>query len=391
VLGGGANAVSIVRSLGRNGIRAYVINHPGEAVVSSRYAREIEIPASHATPEESWAAFLLGEASDHLAGSVLIAASDEGLMTLIRHYPALSKKFLLDACNPQAQQWMLSKVTTYQKAVEAGVPTPRFWVTESLEQIRSLKDELVFPLIVKPVFSHLFERKFGKKHVVIKKYEELLEACASTHEAGIETLLVELIPGGDDLLCSYYTYLDEQGNALFDFTKRLLRRYPVGMGGGTYHITDWIPDVRYESLKLFRHVGLRGLANAEFKRDPRDGQLKLIECNARFTAANCLVAASGLDLALLVYQRLTDGPLPPLEEYRRGMRLWYPLRDFHAFRQLRKRGEITLKDWVSSVSHPYILPYWAWDDPLPSWVLGSREITGFLKRRWAKTSSLLRR
>ena len=49
-------------------------------------------------------------------------------------------------------------------------------------------------------------------------------------------------------------------------------------------------------LALFGHAGLRGVANVEFKRDPRDGRLKLIECNARFTAANGLLTASGIDL-----------------------------------------------------------------------------------------------
>jgi hypothetical protein len=57
------------------------------------------------------------------------------------------------------------------------------------------------------------------------------------------------------------------------------------MGNACYHLTDWNPEVGDLSLKLFQWVGLRGLANAEFKRDERDGKLKLIECNARFTAS----------------------------------------------------------------------------------------------------------
>ena len=48
-----------------------------------------------------------------------------------------------------------------------------------------------------------------------------------------------------------------------------IRRYPTGMGGACYHITDWIPELVEPSLKLFRNVGLRGLANIEFKQDER--------------------------------------------------------------------------------------------------------------------------
>ena len=73
-------------------------------------------------------------------------------------------------------------------------------------------------------------------------------------------------------------------------------------------------------------MGLRGLGNVEFKRDERDGELKLIECNHRFTAATGLLRAAGLDLPLFVYNQLTERQLPPVERYRPGMTMWYPMR-----------------------------------------------------------------
>ena len=130
-------------------------------------------------------------------------------------------------------------------------------------------------------------------------------------DAEIEVLLVELIPGLDDLLCSYYTYLDEAHQPLFHYTKRVIRRNPPGMGGGCYHVTDWIPELCDPSLRLIQEAGLRGLANVEFKRDPRDGQLKLIECNARFSASLCLSRRSGFDLARFVYNRVVGLPQAP--------------------------------------------------------------------------------
>ena len=54
----------------------------------------------------------------------------------------------------------------------------------------------------------------------------------------------------------------------------------------------------------------------------RDGQLKLIECNHRFTAAIELVRASGLDLALFTYNRLLGRPPPEIGPQRDGTRLW---------------------------------------------------------------------
>jgi D-aspartate ligase len=209
----------------------------------------------------------------------------------------------------------------------------------------------------------------------------LLDTYATVSGAGIETLLVEMIPGPDSKLCSYYTYLDENSEPLFHFTKRIIRRYPVNMGGGCYHITDWIPEVQDVSLRLFKQARLRGLANAEFKRDDRDGKLKLIEVNARFTGANSLVAASGFDLARFVYNRLVGRAQEPLVTYVLGMRLWDPEADFHAFRELRRRGQLTFREWIASLMHRQVLMFFRWYDPWPTMVFQCRHARDFLARR----------
>jgi predicted ATP-grasp superfamily ATP-dependent carboligase len=280
---------------------------------------------------------------------------------------------------------MLNKLATYEAAAAAGVSTPRFWVVQGGGQLDALQGELVYPLLVKPLLSHVFQKRFDRKFVIAENFERLKAAYEEVRAAGIDVMLVELIPGPDDLLCSYYTYLDAAGNALFDFTKRVIRRHPAGMGLGCYHVTDWIPELREPALKLFRHVGLRGLANVEFKLDPRDGRLKLIECNARFTAADCLVAASGYNLARFVYDRLTGRPQLPMGPFRSGKRLWYPWEDYHAFRRLRRNGKLTLGGWLASLAHPKMLPLFQWSDPLPTFVHQWRLVkdsVGRWVRRW---------
>ncbi len=362
VLGGSANALSIVRSLGRAGVTCYAICNPQGEVKYSRFCKWIDVSKTPGTVPESWAAYLLGHESNHLRGAVLLAASDEAIELIAEHRRALSEKFRLDLSNPKAQLCMLNKLCTYEAAQRAGVPTPRFWVAGTREQVEKLKDKLSYPLILKPFFSHRLKAPFN----VAQTFEGLLDAFDATCHAGIKTFLVEMIPGCDDKLCSYYTYLDENGDNLFDYTKRIIRRYPLTVGRGVYHVTDHVPDVKELSMKLFREVGLLGIANAEFKLDEGDGQLKLIECNARFTAADCLLTASGLNLSLFVYNRLMGHPKPTPTSFRLGTRLWYPLRDFLAYRQLNRMGLLRFYQWVRSILHPQIFPFFRWDDPLPS-------------------------
>jgi predicted ATP-grasp superfamily ATP-dependent carboligase len=377
ILGGGANALSVARSLGRLGAEVYAINEDLAFVRYSRYCRWLEVRGD---APESWARFLVGPESDRFRGAVLLACSDDGIELIARHRDELSAKFLLDESNPAAQLCMLNKCRTYQAALAAGVPTPRFWMAETREQVMALRDSLVFPLIVKPHFTYVFEQRSGKKFMVADDFDQLLRAHEALDAAGIDTLLVEWIPGPDDLLCSYYTYLDGGETPLFHFTKRVIRRSPAGMGNACYHVTDWNPEVRDLALRLFRWVGLLGLANAEFKRDERDGQLKLIECNARFTAANCLVARSGFDLAAFVYNRLVGRPQPSLEAYARGMRLWDPVRDFEAFLELKGQGRLTARQWIASLLHRQTFPYFRWSDPLPSLVRATKPLRQLLSR-----------
>ena len=148
---------------------------------------------------------------------------------------------------------------------------------------------------------------------------------------------MEFIPGGDDRHCSYYTYIDETGNPLFHFTKRLLRRHRANEGGATYHITDWNPEVAEKGLRLLQHVGLRGLGNVEFKRDPRDGELKLIEVNARLHRRQRpghpeRDRPSPAELRPAHGKALRDIPC-----LRLGLVMLDPIPDFLAFRELNAR------------------------------------------------------
>jgi predicted ATP-grasp superfamily ATP-dependent carboligase len=296
----------------------------------------------------------------------MLACGDEGIEMIASSRARLAEKYVLDDSNPPAQLRMLNKLSTYQAAVEAGVPTPKFWIVDSADQLKSIRHELVYPLVVKPRLSHVYEGASGKKLIVAKDYPHAIAAVAEMLSLGADCLLMEMIPGPDARLCSYYTYLDPQSKPLFHFTKRIIRRYPVLRGTACYHVTDWIPQAMQLANRLFRHVGLRGLANVEFKHDPRDGQLKLIECNARFTASDCLVARSGFNLAAFVYCRLTGRAIPPMQMRERNLRLWDPIRDFQACLELRRSGEMTFTRWIASVLHAQTFPFFQGSDPLPA-------------------------
>lgn len=362
VIDGTYNNLSVARSLTRKGVKVYVLCDENEPVRYSRGVTWLRM-SDNASPA-SWEKFLLGPESDDLAGAVLLACSDPAIKMIAQNSETLSRKFLIEEGEPETRLCLLDKLQTYYKAREAGVPTVDFALVDSAAELSDLPSKFRFPFILKPLYSPDSTR-LGGKFLMARNERELL-SLQDRLATGIKTVAMEFVPGGDDLLCSYYCYMDERGEPIVEFTKHLLRRSPIHTGNACYHISDWNPEAAELGRKFFKHIKLRGIGNIEFKRDLRDGRLKVIEANARFTLGNPLLVASGVDLAWITYARLTGQPVLAKQDYNKDLVFWLPAEDFRTFWQMRSRGEITFLEWLRSVARARVFPYFSWKDPAPS-------------------------
>jgi predicted ATP-grasp superfamily ATP-dependent carboligase len=365
ILGGSANALSIGRSLGRQGVQVALSQMAGRPEKRSRWFSGSYPFESRAGAQAYWRELL---ARPELAGRVLLACDDDALEFLARERATLVDRFLLDDSIPELQIALLDKRKTIELARRAAVPAPRLWDVPAAAGAERVLDEVRYPAIAKPVHSHLFQRAFGtkgRKFFVAEDADQLRAALARLEGAGIDAIVVEKIPGPDSLLGSYYTYVTADGTRLFRYTKKIVRRYPKNEGLACCHVSEWDEELAALGERFFTGIGFRGFGNVEFKRDPRDGELKLIECNARFTAAQELLVRCGVDSARMVYDHLTGRPVTGVQTYRQGVLFWAPLRDFKAFRELQRAGELSLGGWLRSLLRPRTYPYLSLSDPLP--------------------------
>jgi D-aspartate ligase len=206
----------------------------------------------------------------------------------------------------------------------------------------------------------------GVKALIVADEPELRRHLGVAASLRVDVMLTEIIPGPESAFCSYYSYIDEHGEPLFHYTRRKLRQHPLPFGVATYATNDAQPDAQRMGLRFLQGVGLRGLGNVEFKRDARDGRLKLIECNSRFTAADRHLSLCGLDLPLFVYNRLVGEPLPPMETRRFGVRLWHPIQDTHTLVIARRAGALSVRTWLRSLAHRQHFPVADLRDPMPT-------------------------
>jgi predicted ATP-grasp superfamily ATP-dependent carboligase len=261
---------------------------------------------------------------------------------------------------------MLDKAQTYELARAAGITCPETWNVATEEDARALVDAVPFPCALKPLYSHLWARHFTVKVLVAHDREELVAHLARVVGLGLEVLVTEIVPGPDDLVWDYRTYVDAAGEPQFEMTTRRLRCYPVHFGNNCYLATWRNDEVAEEGRRFVQGIGLRGLADVEFKRDPRDGRLKLIECNHRFFGAQELLRRAGIDIGRGTYLHAA-GEGWPVMQHERDVRLWFVAKDLRAAKQLRAEGELTWPSWVRSLARRDVYtPVLALDDLGPT-------------------------
>lgn len=365
ILGGDLSALSVARTLGRRGIPVYALSDARSyaPVRTSRFLAGFGDFSELRTAEAAWSRWL----RDAPPGSIILPCSDEGLEFLAGNHEDLSGQGLV----PIHADWdavlaMLDKATTYRIATEIGIATPRHVIATSRGDVERAAHEFTFPCAIKPLHSHLFRQHTPLKLLPAETPEELICGFQRAAATGVAMMVTEMITDGADEYCSYYTYIDDDARPLVHFTKRKLRQWPIGRGIGTYHVTCWDPEVAALGLQFAIGAQLRGLVNVEFKRDGRDGQLKLIECNPRITAANELVRRSGVDFGAIAYDRALGREPPLLPAFQEGLHQWLPLSDFRAFREYRAVGQLSTLSWVRSLLHRQSIPLFAKDDRKPA-------------------------
>jgi D-aspartate ligase len=321
--------LAAIRSLGRAGLRVIAVDDRRSALgFRSRYAEPHVAP--HARRGEDYVDFLAG-----LGPGVVLPTHDDDLETIARNRAALELICpfpgwdVLGAAQDKRRQ--------IEAARRAGVPVPR---TDA---------DAPLPALVKPSRAPAFRRAFGVKAFRCETRTELDAALERARE--FEPLVQEWIPGDDDALYTFGSYVARDGSPLGLFSGRKLRQTPRTLGTARVAESVWVDEVVEHGLAVLRELRLWGISQVEFKRDPRDGRFKLIEVNPRLWEWHGLAGACGVDLPLIAYRDATGDRVEPVRMRREGLR-W----------------AITLARGArpSPQRPPYVDAMWARDDPRPA-------------------------
>jgi D-aspartate ligase len=292
------NGLEAIRSLAAAGAPVIAVDHRRSALgFRSRLAHHVLSPDP--SDEAAYTAFLAQLADREFSEPAVVLPTHDAPLAVVARNASRLAAYQLPGSGWDVLEQLQRKRHQYAVAEAAGIGVPRTFAVDSEEDARAAARVLTYPAVVKPGDPVPFKRRFGRPVIVCRTPTELVDAWREASDC--EPLLQEVVPGDDATLWTVGSYTDATGSALGIFCGRKLVQMPRGFGTCRVGEARWRDDVVEEALTLLRALGYHGIAQTEFRLDPRDGRFKLMEVNPRLWQWHGLARACGVDLPRIAY------------------------------------------------------------------------------------------
>ena len=301
VVGGDHPGLAIARSLGRRGIPVVVIDDQYSICKFSKYVTRVERVPDLRDKQAAVDSVLEVGRRLGLKDWVLFPTRDENVAAFSIHRDRMAEFFRVTTPPWETIRWAWDKANTYQLAEKLGIPAPRTWNPKNVDDLAALEAHL--PLAIKPAVKENFFYATGAKAWRAETLGELrelyLRACREVDPS--EILIQQIIPGDGLRQLSYCAFFRD-GQAHSVMLARRMRQHPREFGrAATYVETVNLPELEKLSERFLRAIDFYGIVEVEFKQDPRDGEYKLLDVNARVWGFHGLGPAAGVDFPYLLF------------------------------------------------------------------------------------------
>jgi predicted ATP-grasp superfamily ATP-dependent carboligase len=306
-------SLAAVRGLGLRRVAVTVGESTWLATAAfSRYCtRRVVYPSVLYRPDE-FLAFLLDDLRRH-PRRLLLPMEDATILLAARHRDLLERHTCVPVVEAKTLALAQRKDEVLRLAQRLGIPTPRTWFVEHLSDLGRLKNELPYPVVIKP------RQGSGAVGVsYITRAAQFEATYRRVHQTYPFPLVQERLPAhGPGLGASFL--IGPEGRVLAAFMHQRLREYPLSGGASTLRVSVHRDDIREMGLALLKALDWYGVAMVEFKIDVRDHQPKLMEINPRFWGSLALAVHAGVNFPYLLYRMAAGERFAPVVDYRAGV------------------------------------------------------------------------
>jgi len=372
VVGTGQTALGIVRALGRHGIDVFAVSDRRDPVVFSKYCKKSFTTNETRNHKDVLRRLLIEIGKGFSRRAVIYPTSDMDALTLAELKNELSDDYLFVVGDKEAVETLVNKKKFYRVLSKAGIVYPQTCFPENVKEADKLASELDYPIFVRPAITQLFSWAFPKsgKGFVAYSPRELVDyyCLATQHE--IDVMFQEIVPGPPTNSYQLEGYYNSEYNPLVLFARQRLRIWPPDFGNTTLCVSIPMVNLNDEKdsiNKLIAAIRYNGFASAEFKKDERDGALKLLEINARPWWHFWLSGSCGVDIALTSYLDAIGeiGEIAPGAHYELGVKSAHLLDDFMAVADMLRNKKLRFQEWASSLLGVRCDSYLSKDDLSP--------------------------
>jgi len=365
VIGGEHPGLGVARSLGRRGIPVYVMDDQVSICSFSRYvSRSIRVSDLRDEQRTVDAVLEVGRRFD-LKKWVLFPARDETVAAFSRNRSQLAEFFRVTTPAWDTVKWVWDKKNTYDLAKRLKIPCPETFNPQSADDLAALHCKL--PLAIKPAVKENFFYATGAKAWRAETPSQLHElyAKAARHIHPSQILIQQIIPGDGHSQVSYCAFFRD-GKAQGTLIAQRTRQHPREFGrAATFVESIDLPVIEELSERFLRAIDYYGLVEVEFKQDPRDGEYKLLDVNARTWGFHILGSVTGVDFPFLLFADQIGQPV----EYCRGKAGvgWLrALTDLPTALGEIVRGQLSWSSYFASIGKTKIESVFCKEDPMPS-------------------------
>jgi len=366
VLGMFETGLGVGRCLGRNKIQVFGLDFKKDVGFYSKYIKARFCP-DPLIDEQKFLDFLIGFVDKSKYKPVLFVTSDNFLNIISRNRNILKKYFFINLPDNMVIESITDKYKQYQLALRGDIPFPATYFPKNLEEVHKIKDKIKYPAFLKAKEVTSWRKIMGGavKGFILKNPDELVEKYNIIFGKGLEAIVQEVIPGFDTNHFKFCAYISQNGEFLLQFTLRKIRQNPIRFGIGSVVESVYYPDLMEIGKKFFKNIDYKGVGSAEFKLDEKDGKLKLIELNPRYWQQIALADKCGMNFPLIDYLESTQQNPQLILDFKISIKWVNLFLDFGSFLNYRRTGEVSFKQWITSLKGKKIFSVFAWDDMLP--------------------------
>ncbi len=299
---------------------------------------------------------------------VLFPTHDIYVEFIDKYYDELSEYFLISQ-RKGLNSILMDKWKLYDLSLKHGVRIPYSVNINDEKLIEKIEEKVKYPCIIKPVDTVIFTKKFRKKTFLCENEDDVRTYAKMCIDEDIVAFVQEIIPGFDDHMLTYDSYIDRNGKTTHYMTAQKQRQWPINFGASVFTKQKYIKKVVDIGKPFMEALDYRGFSEIEFKRHAETGEIYLIEINVRTTNFNNLIYKVGINMPYICFCDLTGKDLPRsvFLKHDKHYAFIYGFEDILAIRQYRKAGQKSFRDstkislsnkWAPAIFSPKDIKPW---------------------------------